>query len=80
VSRWPNHERSRRLNGERLRQARKQLAGETGAETATALGVTEAYVSMVENGKRVPAAEMLATWCAHLGIPVDYVFDDAVPA
>ena len=54
------------LREERIRQNR------TMTEIAKALGVSEAYISLVETGKRNPSPEILGKWLGQLSTDEDF--------
>lgn len=53
-----------------LRAARMR-AGMSVAELASALGITDAYVRMVENGDKVPSGPLLQSWGRGLDLTVE---------
>ena len=70
-----------RLDGSLIRDARES-AGKRREAVAVEVGVSAAYISMIELGYRRPPMETLAAVCRAVGIPVDVCFveDDEVPA
>lgn len=57
--------------GMELREERKRQ-GRTMADVASSLGLSEAYVSMVETGKRSPSAKILSRWLAVLAADPEF--------
>lgn len=60
--------------GEKLRELRKKK-NLTTREVAEDIGITHAYVSMIENGK-VPSLDKLKKLCDYYDVDVSYLFGD----
>lgn len=58
--------------GRAIREARKAL-GITVAELATHLGVSQPYLTQVENGRKALTAERLTATAAHLRVPIKHL-------
>ena len=58
------------LFGKNMRKARKEL-GLTATDLATFLGLSSAYVGLIERGERVPSLETLLKICDCLGRGID---------
>jgi transcriptional regulator with XRE-family HTH domain len=69
-----------RRNGRRVAYHR-ELAGKTQAQLAEAIGVTQAHMSLLENGKRrLDKRNMLAAIADALGVPLNVLAGDPAPA
>jgi len=64
------------MNGQQLREARLR-EGWTQERAAERLAVTQAYLSMVERGDRIPHVETLLSLAKALGIAVSQLLVDA---
>ncbi|MFF4602602.1 helix-turn-helix domain-containing protein [Streptomyces sp. NPDC001339] len=56
--------------GERIRYYRRKNGNRKQAAIAGLCGITERYLCDIENGRKVPSAEVLARIAAELGVPV----------
>jgi transcriptional regulator with XRE-family HTH domain len=54
--------------GEKIKTARERI-GLSQYELAERVGCTDAYVSMIENGRRTPSIEMILQFAQVLGTP-----------
>lgn len=43
-------------------------------EFSIGLGITQSYLSLIENGKKIPSVEMLETICKYVKIPMPILF------
>jgi len=56
----------------RLKKLRKR-AGEQQIELANAVGMTQAQISSIENGKQATTFDKLALICLHYNVSADYL-------
>ncbi|WP_037895431.1 helix-turn-helix domain-containing protein [Streptomyces sp. Tu 6176] len=66
--------------GGRIRHYRKLHGNRSLAAVAGLCGISERYLSMVENGKRTPSPKLLARIAAELDVPVAALLSDDPPA
>lgn len=71
--------------GERIAYYRRKNGNRTQTAIAGLCGISERYLSLIENGKRTPSADVLNRLAGELGVPVsallaeDYVAEPAPP-
>ncbi|WP_239590072.1 helix-turn-helix domain-containing protein [Streptomyces aureoverticillatus] len=65
--------------GERVRYYRRKNGNRKQAAVAGLCGITERYLSQIENGHKVPSPEVLARLASELGVPVAALLSDEVP-
>lgn len=71
--------------GERIAYYRRKHGNRTQTAIAGLCGISERYLSLIENGKRTPSADVLNRLAGELGVPVsallaeDYVAEPAPP-
>ncbi|MEU5834444.1 helix-turn-helix transcriptional regulator [Streptomyces diacarni] len=75
----PAEESPRRTVGARVKRYRSR-SGRPQAAVAGLCGITERYLSLIENGKRMPSPDVLARLAAELGVPIAALLSDEVPA
>lgn len=66
--------------GARIRHYRKKHGNRSLAAVAGLCSISERYLSMIENGKRVPSPKLLARIAAELDVPVAALLSDDPPA
>lgn len=69
---------NRKVLGKRLREERVRL-GLTQEQTAEYIGVSTAYVGMVERGERAVTLERLIQFAECLHVTIDYLLQDSLP-
>ncbi|MEU3983636.1 helix-turn-helix transcriptional regulator [Streptomyces sp. NPDC026672] len=65
--------------GALIRHYRKKHGNRSMAAVAGLCGVSERYLSMIENGKRTPSSKLLARIAAELDVPVASLLSDEPP-
>lgn len=61
--------------GENMRRARKE-AGISQQDMAKRIGAHQKDISLWENGKHIPSAEVVAKWCEAAGVTADYIMEE----
>lgn len=69
----PSEEVGARIKRYRLRQGRSQTV------VAGLVGITERYLSLIENGRRTPSPAVLAALADELSVPIASLLSDDVP-
>jgi transcriptional regulator with XRE-family HTH domain len=64
------------FSGSKLRFNR-QRAGKTQEGLARELGITSAYLSNIENGKRIPSPKIMEELARALSVPLEELFEDS---
>lgn len=62
--------------GERIAYYRRKNGNRSQAAIAGLCGITDRYLSLIENGKRTPSADVLARIAAELGVSVAALLDE----
>ncbi|WP_328309218.1 helix-turn-helix domain-containing protein [Streptomyces sp. NBC_00442] len=65
--------------GERIAYYRSKNGNRTQAAIAGLCGISERYLSLIENGKRTPSAAVLTRLAAELGVPVSALLTEHAP-
>lgn len=65
------------FNKDRIKQAR-ELAGLTQEKLAHLVGVQQAWIAKVENGRKSPSSELMATIAHHTGMPLAFFAQESV--
>lgn len=60
--------------GEVIKKIRKETVKENQMDFASRLGITQAYLSKIENNVQVPSSTMIKEISKHSGIPLQVVF------
>lgn len=66
--------------GERVRYYRRKNGNRKQAVVAGLCGITERYLSQIENGKKTPSSALLSRLAAELGVSVSALLEDGRPA
>ncbi len=66
------------FNKDRIKQAR-ELAGLTQEKLAELVGVQQAWIAKIENGRKAPSSELMAAIARHTGMPLAFFAQESVP-
>ncbi|MET9077023.1 helix-turn-helix transcriptional regulator [Streptomyces sp. NPDC004232] len=65
--------------GRQVRHYRRKNGNRSQAAIAGLCGITERYLSLIENGKKTPSPDVLARLARELGVPVSALLSDEPP-
>lgn len=60
--------------GEAIRKLRTWKMEETQAEFAEKIGITQSYLSSIENGNKKPSTDLMETIANHVKVPMPVLF------